>query len=712
MVVGDQNATDNGHAIFLCFPEVGDFSPELTAGWNWATIPLAMHPRCRRSTYLRWLAAASALLGATSGAQVVELDPTSTTSRRGLADYVRYLELPGTPAGTLETVLAAPRSRFQPIDRRYIDFGITPNTLWLALDVRNTSARDGEWRLSLNVRFMTEIVVYQRTADGDAVLLNQTETSTFAERPVRFRLLAAPMSLSARQTSELLIGYRSHGATALPISIETAASFAQRYGREDAINAAAYAAIAFLAALSLLQAFLFAQRTQLSYAAYLSATLLYIGHMDGWTFQLLWPESPRWNSYAAVPLGMMMTVTALMFTRSFVETRVIAPALDRGMLALIALAIATSVAGFLVAEASLKGFAYLVTSVSAVTCLGAAVLAHLRGRPAMRFFILGWLGVVAGVFVTSIANNVPAMIQRAVANVIPKLTIMFDALMFYTALADRARAWRVQRDKALRGELDALEARQRVTEQLHRVERERLEAQVLAQAKSEKLAMASHDIRQPLTSLRLALERLIGADGAPAAAAYGARESLDYLQKLAEEYSADTVASEPTTAEPTTAEPAASSQPPSFAIATLLRNVDLMFRDEAEAKGLAFRCRRSSVNVQGDAMGAMRLVSNLVANAIKYTERGKVLVGCRRLKKAIRVVVADTGRGIHADELSRVLRARERGSAARETDGHGLGLAIATALARQNGYGFDCRSRPGRGTVFFVDLPLTVEHAT
>jgi signal transduction histidine kinase len=420
--------------------------------------------------------------------------------------------------------------------------------------------------------------------------------------------------------------------------------------------------------------------------------------MDGWTFQLLWPESPRWNSYAAVPLGMMMTVTALMFTRSFVETRVIAPALDKGMLALIALATATSVAGFLVAEASLKGFSYLVTSVSAVTCLGAAVLAHLRGRPAMRFFILGWLGVVAGVFVTSIANNVPAVIQRAVANVIPKLTIMFDALMFYTALADRARAWRAQRDKALRGELDALEARQRVTEQLHSAERERLEAQVLAQAKSEQLAMASHDIRQPLASLRLALERLTGADGAPAAAAYGARESLDYLQKLAEEYSADTTASEPATTTPTAG--------PHFAIATLLRNVDLMFREEAEAKGLAFRCRASTANVQGDAISAMRLVSNLVANAIKYTEHGKVLVGCRRLRKAIRVVVADTGRGIQPDELSRVLLARERGSAARETEGHGLGLARASTLARQNGYGFDCRSRPGKGTVFFVDLPL------
>jgi signal transduction histidine kinase len=283
---------------------------------------------------------------------------------------------------------------------------------------------------------------------------------------------------------------------------------------------------------------------------------------------------------------------------------------------------------------------------------------------------------------------------------VPKLTIMFDAFMFYMALADRARAWRAERDAAGRRELGALRAEQEATARLHRAERERLEALVLAQAKSQQLAMASHDIRQPLASLRLSLERLMaGVSSAPGATS-GVRQSLDYLQKLADEYSEDQdpaeVASRKTPVEPARA---------SFGVATLFHNIDLMFRDEAEAKGLVFRCRSCEADVQGDAMAAMRLVSNLVANAVKYTEQGKVLVGCRRRVDGITIVVADTGPGIPAGEIARVLRERERGAAAHDKEGRGLGLAIVTTLAERNGYGFDCRSRVGRGTAFFVDLP-------
>jgi signal transduction histidine kinase len=564
--------------------------------------------------------------------------------------------------------------------------------------VRNASDEPGRWRLSLNVRFMTEIIVYQRSAAGGAALLKQTPLSTFAERPEPSRLLSVPFRLAAGERTELLVGYRSDGTTTLPLSIETEKSFANRYDREDAVNLACYAAVAFLAVLSLLQATIFRQRSQLSYALYLCATLLYILHMDGWTFRFVWPDAPLWNSYAAVPLGLAMSASALLFTRSFTDTPTTAPFVDKLLLALIALACAASVAGVVIPERALKGIAYLLASTTAAACLGAAVLAHLHKQPAMRFLIVGWLGVFTGVLLTSIANNFPGLIEPTTAVLLPKLTILFDALMFYTALGDRARAWRTERDNAVRGEVEALRAQQLATEDLHRAERERLEALLLAQTRSRQLAMASHDIRQPLTSLRLALEKITGVDGAPLVSAYGASKSLDYLEGLADQYSADLTAME-----------AAIDTNPAkrdFALSKVLDNIDLMFRDEAEDKGLRFRCRSVKAHVLGDAMSAMRLISNLVANAIKYTDRGTILIGSRRMPGFVCLVVADTGLGIDPEELTRVLQAGERGRAAQDTEGHGLGLAIATALAERNGYRFDCRSEPGRGTVFSIGMPL------
>jgi len=641
------------------------------------------------------------LWSASSHAQVIELD--HERPQRGLASFVRYVELPGTAAETLPQALALPASAFAPIGTRYIDPGATSDTIWLLLTVRNPSAHDGEWQLSFNVRFLNEIVTSRSDETGVRVILEQREDSTFAERPRPERLLAVPLDVTAGQTVELLIGYRSTGTTALPLSLETPASFDDRYARENALNVACYAAVGVLAVLSVLQALTFNQRSELNFALYLGATLFYIAHMDGVTFQYLWPDAPRWNSYAAVPLGLAMSAAALWFTRSFVRPKELSPALDKAMLGLIIVAVVLSAGRLVVPEAHLKGTTYLVASLSAGICCGAAILAYVRGRPAMRFFVLGWIGVFVGASLTTIANNFPSLIVLATAVALPKYTIMFDALTFYLALADRARVWRLERDAAMRGEFEALHARQAATDELHAAERERLEALLLAQTKTRQLAMASHDIRQPLASLRLTVERLAKERSAEGELANGLIQSVDYLQRLTDVYSGISAGESASSARKQPSQPENNA---SFAISTVLDNVELMFCDEAVEKGLAFRTRTTRAEVRGDAMIAMRLVSNLVANAVKYTHRGKILLGCRRRNAMLRVVVADTGPGIEAGELDRVMQFRERGSASGNVEGHGLGLGIANALATSGGYKLSCRSIPGKGTAFFVDFEL------
>jgi signal transduction histidine kinase len=147
--------------------------------------------------------------------------------------------------------------------------------------------------------------------------------------------------------------------------------------------------------------------------------------------------------------------------------------------------------------------------------------------------------------------------------------------------------------------------------------------------------------------------------------------------------------------------------PEVLAVDLLLRNVELMFRDEAELKGLEFRLRSSTALVTVDAMAAMRIVSNLVSNAVKYTQRGKVLIGCRRRGDRIAIVVADTGPGMVQAELASVMLEGERGAGAGEAEGSGLGLSIATRLAAQHDLQFVAASIPGRGTCFRVELPVS-----
>jgi CheY-like chemotaxis protein/anti-sigma regulatory factor (Ser/Thr protein kinase) len=103
-----------------------------------------------------------------------------------------------------------------------------------------------------------------------------------------------------------------------------------------------------------------------------------------------------------------------------------------------------------------------------------------------------------------------------------------------------------------------------------------------------------------------------------------------------------------------------------------------------------------------------RVLSNLVGNAVRYTERGRILVGCRRMAgDQVRIEVFDSGIGIPADKLGEIFEEfRQLGNPERRRDkGTGLGLAIVRRIADLLGYRLTVRSQAGRGSVFAISLP-------
>ena len=102
-----------------------------------------------------------------------------------------------------------------------------------------------------------------------------------------------------------------------------------------------------------------------------------------------------------------------------------------------------------------------------------------------------------------------------------------------------------------------------------------------------------------------------------------------------------------------------------------------------------------------------RLLQNLISNALKYTLRGRVLIGCRRVPGAVRIEVWDTGLGIPPEHERAVFAEfRRLDQGARVARGLGLGLSIVERLGRVLEHPVGLRSRPGKGSVFFVTAPL------
>jgi two-component system CheB/CheR fusion protein len=218
-------------------------------------------------------------------------------------------------------------------------------------------------------------------------------------------------------------------------------------------------------------------------------------------------------------------------------------------------------------------------------------------------------------------------------------------------------------------------------------------------AKSRFLAAASHDLRQPLQTLAL-LQGVLAAkvkdtDALKLIARLG--ESLDVmsgmLNKLLDinELEAGIVNAAVT----------------AFSIDEVLGRLRGEFADHAAAKGLRCHVVSSNLTVRSDPGLLEQMIRNLLSNALKYTDQGKILLGCRRLGDRLRIEVWDTGSGIPEGELDAVFEEfHQLDNPARERSrGLGLGLAIVQRLADLLGHTIDVRSRPGKGSVFSIEVP-------
>ena len=140
-------------------------------------------------------------------------------------------------------------------------------------------------------------------------------------------------------------------------------------------------------------------------------------------------------------------------------------------------------------------------------------------------------------------------------------------------------------------------------------------------------------------------------------------------------------------------------------VAQLLHDLELQYRPVAEAKGLRFRVHVAPGTVLTDPIRVRRMLGNLLANAIKYTPEGGVLLASRQSHDGLRVEVWDTGIGIAREHLRDVfLEFYKVADHAGTSDGFGLGLAIVARLSHALGHPISVRSRVGKGSVFRVAL--------
>ncbi len=218
-------------------------------------------------------------------------------------------------------------------------------------------------------------------------------------------------------------------------------------------------------------------------------------------------------------------------------------------------------------------------------------------------------------------------------------------------------------------------------------------------SKSRFVAAASHDLLQPLSAAKLYVASLDG-DALDPQSRQSAAKAASALQSVENILSALLDISKLDSGQ-------ANLHLSTVSLDRLLSQLRDELGPTAAAKDLDLRILRTGAEVQSDATYLRRILQNLVSNAIRYTDRGRVLVGARRMGKSVRVEVWDTGPGIAEEEQDLVFGEFQRLNAtASAADGMGLGLAIVDRACALLSHPLHLRSQVGRGTVFSVELPL------
>lgn len=243
---------------------------------------------------------------------------------------------------------------------------------------------------------------------------------------------------------------------------------------------------------------------------------------------------------------------------------------------------------------------------------------------------------------------------------------------------------------------DALHSIEKTNESLYRAKQK---AEAASSLKSSVLISVTHDLLQPLNAARLtlsALAELMQAREATLLVEQVDRSLItleDLLRSLLEIAKLDAGALRP--------------EVRPIAISLPFEQLRSEFDPIAEKQGISLRICPSSLAVASDAMMLRRILQNLLANALRYTRNGGVVMGCRRRGDRVCIQVSDTGPGIPKAQQEAIFREFQRGEvSANDQAGFGLGLSIVRRFATALGHEVKISSEVGRGSTFFLELPL------
>ncbi len=560
---------------------------------------------------------------------------------------------------------------------------------WLRFEVNNQSNQD-DWLLEFAFPLINDIRIYTKEDDELKLLYESGSDLPFSEREIEHRHFVFNLDIEPDESKTFYALAVGSGDLHPPITIWDKDTFIEKTQKEIALLSIFYGIILVMIFYNLFLYFSLRLKSYLYYVIAISCTLLGKLSINGIGFQYMWPHLPSWNVISTPFWVALACIFILIFTRSFLDIDLYIPSYKKllyllmplNMIVIMTLPFSRFVALYFMVIAALATFS---------TVLTVAIISLKRGARQARFYIIGWLIFLTGVSITILERAVilPFTIVTEYAG---QAALTMEVVLLSLALADKINIMRREKEDA-----------EKVAQKSQKLALQNL--QKADELKDEFLAITSHELRTPLYGMIGIAESL--RDGISGELSENMKSQLSMIITSGErlthlvndildfsklKYDSLELQRKPVYISSVVDIVVAVTNP-------LLKNKPIQLINEVNDL---------LPPVWTDEDRLQQILHNLIDNAIKYTDLGKIIISATADEKSLSIKVTDTGRGIPPEQLNLIFQPFQQGedSLSRKESGVGIGLSITKNLVDLHEGKLEVESKVGEGTTFSVILPI------
>lgn len=585
-------------------------------------------------------------------------------------------------------------------------FGFDRRTHWFKLRILNES-QESEWRMEIPYAPLDQIDLYV-LSDSDSLELHKTNGDIFriSERDLPYRHPIFTFSIAPGQSRMLFVRVQTISSVQVPIVFWTPQTFQTASHHTQLINGVFYGAMFIMI---MYQLFLFLSIRDKStgyYVLTLIAMANVIAFFQGYTFLFLHPEYPGLNDDFAALSGPFFVVSSALLTRSFLGIRNFSPALDNILILNTCINIvAGALMLFFMRQISYMYLHLFTLTHCTIVLISAAYCLYNKFRPAL-YYLLAWITLLLAAVAFTLSNLGLAPAYLGVNYQGLMIGCVLQVLLISLALGER---WNLlvqenQRAKELelkRGKEEKVRLEYEVKQRTLEIQKQKEKLEELNRIKDKLFSVVSHDIKAPLSSLKLSL-------------------ALTKINKLSQDEFKEVSTEIESHLDQTT----------NF-IQNLLQWAKFQLRGEVvkpvrldihamieETAGLLDNDMRQKLislqmEVQTDCVAyadqvmIQSVLRNLINNAVKFTPvGGTITLRSKCEDEKVIVSVSDTGVGISPENRNSIFTLESLTTpGTRQEAGTGLGLVLCKEFTEKNNGDIWFDSEVGKGTTFSIALP-------